>query len=92
MKNRFEKLDELNATVLEVPGEMVYGEYENGQVELKTLQDPVVSDDGLTYSAPAVDVFENEYRITWEVTNFKTADESEVCDWDNPVRVDVSAI
>lgn len=60
---------------------------EHNDLELKTTQDPVVSDDGKTYTAPALDPFGGEYLITWKVNNFETTDESEACDWDNPIEV-----
>lgn len=72
----FNELNATNSTIIEFEGK-----------ELRTTQDPHISDDGETYKAHAVDVENNEYIITWEVTNAETTDESESCDWDNPVGV-----
>ncbi|MFI2856848.1 hypothetical protein ACH6EH_06880 [Paenibacillus sp. JSM ZJ436] len=72
----FNELNKTNSTVVEVEGKT-----------LKTLQDPHVSDDGQMYIAEAVDVENNTYLVTWEVINSETTDESEACNWDNPVGV-----
>ena len=55
--------------------------------ELRTVQDTFVSDNGNEYKAHAIDVAGNQYMIVWEVINSETTDESEACDWSNPVRV-----
>lgn len=41
------------------------------------------------YKASAVDQKGNEYEVTWEVVENweQVEDESEMCDWDNPVEV-----
>lgn len=74
--NKYSTLNEFNSTIF------VWG----GQ-EFRTIQDPYVSDDGSQYKALAVDVFDNEYVVLWDVTNPDTTDESEACHWDNPVSV-----
>lgn len=74
----WESLNELNSTIILHKGNYV-----------KTTQDPYVSDDGKTYKAEAVSVFGDKLEVTWEVINEETDDESEVCDWDNPVSVEV---
>lgn len=38
------------------------------------------------YVATAVDE-EYEYRVVWEIINEETDDESEACDWDNPIDI-----
>jgi len=73
---RYEDLHATNSTIIEVDGK-----------ELRTTQDPRVSDDGMTYSAPAVDSNNDEYLITWEVIDPEITDESSICDWDNPISV-----
>lgn len=74
---KWEMLNETNSTILE------------GEIELRTTQDPYVTDDGKYYKAHAIDVFGGEYEITWEVIDFETTDESSACDWDNPVDVTI---
>lgn len=72
----FNELNAHNSTIIEFEGK-----------ELRTTQDPYVNDEGDLYSAPAVDVENNEYIITWEVVDFETTDESSACDWNNPTGV-----
>lgn len=72
----FEELDERNSTIVEVEGK-----------ELRTIQDPYVSDNGSHYIAKALDVEGNTYIINWAVIDPDTTDESSACDWDNPVGV-----
>ncbi|MET3505554.1 hypothetical protein [Halalkalibacter oceani] len=74
---KFEELNSGNSTIVEFEGK-----------EYRTLQDAYVSDDGSEYKAHAVDENDKEYMIYWETINFDTSDESEACDWDNPIRVE----
>lgn len=58
--------------------------------EYRLTQDAYVSDDGATYQASAQDADNNEYMVVWEVNHpdFENlTDESEACDWENPIRV-----
>ena len=74
----FETLNETNSTIVTVDG-----------VELRTTKEPYLNGDN--YIANAVDQDDNEYKITWEINHpdFENLeDESEACDWDNPVSVD----
>ncbi|MGN7402717.1 hypothetical protein ACTHO0_22950 [Cytobacillus praedii] len=73
---KFEELNETNSTILEVEG-----------IEIKTTQDPYLSDCGKFYKAHAINIFGGEYELKWKVINFETTDESEACDWDNPVEI-----
>jgi hypothetical protein len=70
----FDELNATNSTIIEVDGK-----------ELRTTQDPYINGD--VYMAAAVDSANNEHRITWEITNPDTTDESEACDWDHPIAV-----
>lgn len=72
----FAQLNEKNSTIIEVEGK-----------ELRTTQDPHVSDDGNQYIAEALDAEGNTYLVTWEVIDHETTDESSACDWDHPVGV-----
>ncbi|MGG3987467.1 hypothetical protein [Bacillus smithii] len=72
----FDELNVTNSTIFEWEGK-----------ELRTVQDPYVSDDGDTYTAVAIDENNNEYQVYWEVINSDTTDESETCDWDKPIEV-----
>jgi hypothetical protein len=72
----FNELNSSNSTIVTVNG-----------TELRTTQNPYVSDDGEFYNAHAVDQDNNEYQLTWVVTNHDTDDESETCDWDLPSGV-----
>ncbi|MFU1797664.1 hypothetical protein ACM1RC_27620 [Paenibacillus azoreducens] len=74
--SKFNGLNATNSTIIQWEGK-----------ELRTTQDPYISDDGSQYIAHAVDDRDDEYIITWEVINYETMDESEACDWDNPVGV-----
>lgn len=73
---KFQELNAFNSTIVEVDGK-----------EYRTTQDPYVSDDGNTYKAHALDAKGNEYLITWEVINAETTDESEACDWEEPIDI-----
>lgn len=73
---KFEELNRTNSTIIEVEGR-----------EYRTTQDPYINDDGSQYQAHAVDVDNNEYIIVWEVTNAETEDESEACNWDEPLAI-----
>ncbi|MWV44931.1 hypothetical protein GRF59_15015 [Paenibacillus sp. HJL G12] len=59
---------------------------------LKTTQDPYI--DGVSgerphYKATAVDAENNEYILVWDVYDEyeEITDESEMCDWYNPIGV-----
>lgn len=62
--------------------------------EYELVQEAYISDDGMHYQAAAKNG-EDDYMVFWETTeewnnrqpDDKT-DESDACDWDNPVRVD----
>jgi predicted DNA-binding protein len=74
----FETLNETNSTIVTVDG-----------TELRTTQEPYLNGD--TYTANAVDQYDNKYQITWEIIHpdfNELTDESEACDWDNPVSVE----
>lgn len=71
---KYNKLNACNSTIIEVEG-----------VELRTTQDPYSNGD--TYLAHAVDQDDSEYTIEWEIINHETTDESETCNWDNPISV-----
>lgn len=73
---KFDELNARNSTIVDWNGK-----------ELRTTQDPYVSDDGSEYKAHAVDAEGNEYMITWEVVDAEATDESCACDWDNPREV-----
>lgn len=75
----WKSLNEVNSTVLLHQGNYV-----------KTTHDPYVSDGGKTYKADAVSVYGDKLEVTWEVINNETDDESEVCDWDNPISINVA--
>lgn len=85
----FEDLNELNSTIIEVDAVKLYGESSKnmGKVTLKTTEDPTISDDGNTYVAPAIDIFGNEVELIWEVKDNNITDESEICDWNNPIEI-----
>lgn len=72
----FSDLNEYNSTVIDFEGK-----------RLKTTQDPQISDDGDTYTAPALDAEGNEYILSWAVIDPEITDESSICDWNNPVGV-----
>lgn len=74
--SKYSTLNEFNSTIF------VWG----GQ-EFRTIQDPYVSDDGSQYKALAVDALDNEHIVCWQVIDSGATDESESCDWDNPVSV-----
>lgn len=74
----FERLNETTSTIVETPN----------YYTLKTTKDPVISDDGTTYTAPAINNFGEEFIITWAVINPEITDESSICDWSNPVSVE----
>lgn len=73
---KFEELNSSNSTILVWEGK-----------ELRTTQDPHVSDDGEHYLADALDSEGNTYLITWSVIDSETTDESSACDWESPVGV-----
>ena len=41
------------------------------------------------YQAQATDKLGNEYMIYWTIIGDENAEESDMCDWDNPVRVEL---
>lgn len=49
-----------------------------------------VAGDTPVYKAMALDDEGNEYEVTWEVVDHweELEDESEMCDWENPVSVE----
>lgn len=58
-------------------------------------QPAYVIGDGSQYEAQAIDIVGNIYRIIWNVTDewderedFDKEDESEACDWSNPVSIE----
>lgn len=74
--SKFNELNATNSTIITWEGRT-----------LKTTQNPYVSDDGDQYLAHAIDENENEFIVTWEVIDHETTDESEACDWNNPIGV-----
>lgn len=81
---KFEELNVRNSTIIKWEGK-----------ELRTTQDPYCDNyycmvDGTiaSFFAHAVDADNNEYKIRWEIINHETTDQSETCDWENPVDVD----
>lgn len=70
-------LDDSNSTIF----------YHDGR-EFRTTQDPYITDDGESYKAEAISSFGDEVTVYWEVIDNETTDESEACDWDNPVTVE----
>ena len=75
----FKDLNVTNSTIIELEGK-----------EYRTTQEPFVNDEGTEYKAHAVDEANNEFMIVWDInhSDFENLeDESEACDWDNPVRV-----
>lgn len=85
---KFEDLNERNSTLFYWKGEKIAGK----PLMLGTIQDPYPSDwnngEPLTYEAIALDVFENHYKVIWEVVDPEITDESSICDWDNPIKVE----
>ncbi|MED3865266.1 hypothetical protein [Priestia megaterium] len=74
----FSKLNERNSTIIEYEGQ-----------ELRTIEDPYQEEAGL-YQAIALNQSDDKFTITWEVNHpdFENlTDESEACDWDNPIKV-----
>ena len=41
------------------------------------------------YQAQATDKLGNEYMVYWTIIGDENAEESDMCDWDNPVRVEL---
>ncbi|PRS35675.1 hypothetical protein C6Y02_16815 [Bacillus sp. NMCC4] len=73
---KFKELNDKNSTI-------VFFE----EKEYRTTQNPFVNNDGTLYIAHAVDELNEEYFIEWEITHPDSEDESETCDWKNPVNV-----
>lgn len=73
---KFQELNKFNSTIVVVDG-----------VEYRTTQDPYINDEGDAYKAHALDAEGNEYLITWVAVNTETEDESDTCDWDNPINI-----
>lgn len=85
---KFDDLNERNSTLFTWNGEKIGGQ----PIMLGTVQDPYPCDwaeMGVPsfYEAVAIDVFDNEYKVKWEVLDPEIDDESEICDWDNPISV-----
>ena len=51
------------------------------------------TDGGVRYYATAIDADGNKYKVTWETIEYDDGhvsdDESDACDWDNPISVDL---
>ncbi|WP_147802464.1 hypothetical protein [Alkalicoccus halolimnae] len=73
---KFDELNSTNSTIVNVEG-----------VEYRTIQKPKVSSSGDTYKADALDQEDNKYEIEWAVVNPEAVDESEVCEWNEPIAV-----
>ncbi|MED5094512.1 hypothetical protein [Bacillus safensis] len=76
---KFENLNDTNSTIVTFEGR-----------EYRTTQNPFVNKDGTHYLAKALDQSNNEYLIKWKITHEdyeNLEDESEACDWENPVKV-----
>ncbi|KIL12207.1 hypothetical protein B4127_1538 [Bacillus pumilus] len=76
---KFQDLNHNNSTIVVFEGK-----------EYRTTQNPHVNNDGTHYTAHAVDKMNEEYTIEWEISvvDFENLeDESEACDWENPVSV-----
>lgn len=72
---KFNQLNARNSTIIEVEC-----------TEYRTTQNPYLYND--TYKAHALDQDDNEFEIEWEINHFENLeDESEACDWDNPISV-----
>lgn len=71
---KYNSLNARNSTIFDWEG-----------LELRTNQDPYADID--TYKAIALDQDDNEYNVEWEIIDHETTDESESCDWDNPISV-----
>lgn len=78
MKN-FNELNSFNSTIIKWEGKV-----------LKTTQDPYPHND--VYTAIAIDENDNGYIVEWEVIDWDITDESEICDWDNPVSVTITEV
>lgn len=72
----FEELNASNSTIVRVEG-----------IEYRTTDRPRVGSRGDTYTAPALDQENNEYEIEWAVVNPEAVDESDTCQWDEPIAV-----
>ena len=61
--------------------------------ELTVTQAAYVNNDGTEYHATAVDTEGKKYIVTWKTTEgwnngeVDTEDESNACNWDNPIEV-----
>jgi hypothetical protein len=76
-----------------------HGTWEHDGKTLTLLQQPHITgqNDNAYYEATAIDKnYERQetageipdtYLIRWEIINFETTDESDACDWDNPVSI-----
>lgn len=85
---KFTELNERNSTIFTWVGQEIAGK----PMMLATIHDPHPSDwntDGnpTHYEAVALNVFDEEYKVIWEVIDPEITDESEICDWDNPIEV-----
>lgn len=57
-----------------------YGTYTKDGADYAITQNPYVNS-GTAYVAHGYDRAGNDVRLTWEITNTETEDESEACDW-----------
>lgn len=78
---KFEELNFSNSTII------VFS-----NLELRTVKDPyIIGVDGERpyYQAIAIDAENNEYLIVWNVVDGyeEIEDESDMCDWNNPLSV-----
>ena len=55
-------------------------------VKLETTADAHISDDGLTYQAPAIYQGVNVW-VYWDIINATCDDQSNSCDWDKPYMI-----
>ena len=78
---KFDELNVCNSTIFDYVG-----------VELRTVDDPYIADDGVNvfYKALAVDTHNRLYEIQWDIiaNDFEQLqDESEACNWEEPTKV-----
>ncbi|MFE5473852.1 hypothetical protein [Bacillus safensis] len=76
---KFENLHETNSTIIKFEGR-----------EYRTIQNPFINKDRTHYLAKALDQANNDCLIKWKINHNdyeNMEDYSEVCDWENPVKV-----
>lgn len=56
-----------------------FGTVNHNNITILLTQQPYLHNDW--YQAVGIDADENEYMVTWEITNSETEDESDACDW-----------